>query len=121
MYTQINHVDVSYVYTSMYVSYMTHAESRATRIRASSGEVLPLCLENGMMSRAAARSAAAVRVKPVVRGRQHRRRRRLPVTLPLVDEPVIDLLRVQPRRFRQCRFLQLLHPHVDINYFGVAN
>ena len=81
--------------------------SGATRIRAPAGEVLPLHAESG--GTRAARGAAAVRAQPVVRGQHHRRRRRLPVPLPLVDEPVVDLLRVQPRRLRQRRLLQLLH------------
>jgi hypothetical protein len=34
---------------------------------------------------------------------------RLPVPLPLVDEPVVDLLRVQPSRRRQPHLVLLLH------------
>jgi len=86
-----------------------HASSRATGIRASAGEVLPLHAETGG-GRAARTAAAAVRSQPVICcGQRHRRLRRLPVALPLVDEPVVDLLRVQPRRLRQRRLLQLLH------------
>ena len=83
--------------------------SGATRIRAPAGEVLPLHAESGGARTARGAAAAAVRAQPVVRGQHHRRRRRLPVPLPLVDEPVVDLLRVQPRRLRQRRLLQLLH------------
>jgi hypothetical protein len=135
MYTQIKHVYLSYVYKYIYrqlstegmhdrdvmaagyvdiipsreKACMRQTKSRATRTRASPGEVLPVCSESGMMSRAAARRAAAVGLQPVVRRRQHRWRRRLPVPLPLVDEPVVNLLRVQPRRLCQRRLLQFLH------------
>ena len=92
---------------------MHASSSRATGIRASAGEVLaPLHAETGggRVARTAAAAAAAVRAQPVICcSQRHRRRRRLPVALPLVDEPVVDLLRVEPRRLRQRRLLQLLH------------
>jgi len=91
---------------------MHASSSRATGIRASAGEVLaPLHAETGGGRAARTAAAAAVRwSQPVICcGQRHCRRRRLPVALPLVDEPVVDLLRVEPCRLRQRRLLQLLH------------
>ena len=80
--------------------------SGATRIRAPAGEVRPLHAESG--GTRAARGAAAVRAQPVVRGQHHRRRRRLPVPLPLVDEPVVDLLRIQAGHCHQPHLILFL-------------
>jgi hypothetical protein len=85
--------------------------SRATGTRASAGEVLPFHAETGG-GRRAARTAAVVRTQHVICcGQRHSRRCLLPVALPLVDEPIVDLLRFEPRRLRQRRLLQLLHTH----------
>jgi hypothetical protein len=52
------------------------------------------------------------------RERRHVLRCRIPVPLPLVDEPVVDLLLVQPCSLRQRHLLRLLCTHVPAFSFS---